>query len=201
MTLLAIALQNISRIEAALIGCKDPKSLLKGLGWIISSGSTRATFTNGGIPLVWNQSYTRVAKWIIGTSGLIVGMIHIGGLTQLTISRLSMTSWSPLGGLPPTTHDKWNREFKSYKAFPKFKQTKSMTLVEFQCNYAWEYCHCMLGWAVGMAFMLPWMYYMAQGRNPKDFQKHMAMLGFIGGLHSVIGWWMVKSGLGSVFCC
>jgi len=197
MTLLATALRNSSRIEASLIGRKDPKSLLNGLGWIISSGSTRAKFANGGIPLVWNQSHTRVAKWIIGTSGLIVGMIHIGGLTRLTMSGLSMTSWSPLGGLPPITRDEWNREFERYKAFPEFKQRKSMTLVEFQYIYAWEYGHRMLGRAVGVAFMVPWMYFTARGRIPKGFQKHMAMLGFMGGSQGVIGWWMVKSGLGN----
>jgi len=174
---------------------KDPASLMKGFGWIVSSAATRSSLA-GGVPLVWNQSHVRVAKWLLGTSGMVVGMIHIGGMTRLTMSGLSMTDWKPFGGLPPITHEEWTKEFDRYKTFPEWQQRKSMTLGEFQYIYAWEYGHRMLGRSVGMAFMLPWMYFTARGRIPKGFQKHMAVLGLMGGTQGLIGWWMVKSGLG-----
>jgi len=174
---------------------KDPGSLLKGLGWMALSASKRSNIA-GGVPLVWTQEYTSVAKWLLGTAGMVVGMIHIGGLTRLTMSGLSMTTWTPLGGLPPITRAEWIAEFERYKSFPEWKQRTSMTLGEFQYIYAWEYGHRMLGRSVGMAFMLPWMYYTARGRIPKGFQKHMAVLGMMGGTQGLIGWWMVRSGLG-----
>jgi heme a synthase len=61
-----------------------------------------------GFPAVTNAAqnmYARVGKWILGTAASVVGMIYVGGVTRLTQSVLSMTSWSPFGSLPPLTQD------------------------------------------------------------------------------------------------
>ena len=35
----------------------------------------------------------RIAYWLFGMSGLVAGMVTIGGITRLTRSGLSMTDW------------------------------------------------------------------------------------------------------------
>lgn len=141
--------------------------------------------------------YAPAGKWILGTAFSVVGMIHIGGVTRLTQSGLSMTSWSPLGSLPPITREEWEREFTRYKDFPEWQQRKSMTLSEFKFIYGWEYGHRMLGRAVGLAFVLPWAYFSSKRLIPKGYQKRMIGLLAMGGTQGLVGWWMVKSGLGN----
>eukprot|EP00814_Leptocylindrus_danicus_P005437 CAMPEP_0116037492 /NCGR_PEP_ID=MMETSP0321-20121206/22100_1 /TAXON_ID=163516 /ORGANISM="Leptocylindrus danicus var. danicus, Strain B650" /LENGTH=82 /DNA_ID=CAMNT_0003515735 /DNA_START=28 /DNA_END=273 /DNA_ORIENTATION=+ len=59
-----------------------------------------------------------VAKWLLGCAGVVGGIVHVGGVTRLTKSGLSMTDWKPLGSLPPITPAEWNIEFERYKQFP-----------------------------------------------------------------------------------
>lgn len=141
--------------------------------------------------------HAAVGKWLLGTGGMVVGMIHIGGVTRLTQSGLSMTSWSPLGSLPPITDEQWEEEFARYKQFPEWQQRKSMTMSEFQFIFAWEYGHRMLGRLVGIVFVAPWVYFTARGRIPKGYQGKMVGLLTMGGTQGLVGWWMVKSGLGN----
>jgi len=152
-----------------------------------------------GLPALTKTSlnpYAPVAKWILGTSTLVVGMVHVGGVTRLTKSGLSMTDWKPLGSLPPLTTKEWNVEFDRYKAFPEWQQRKSMTLDEFQYIYYWEWGHRMFGRVVGVAFAAPWMYFALRGKIPSNYSNRMKVLFTMGGTQGVVGWWMVKSGLG-----
>lgn len=127
---------------------------------------------------------------------MVFGMIHVGGVTRLTKSGLSMTDWSPLGSLPPMSLAEWQKEFDRYKQFPEWEQRKNMTLDEFKFIYFWEYGHRMLGRATGLVFALPWMYFTVRGRIPAGYQKKMVGLFAMGGTQGLVGWWMVKSGLG-----
>ena len=132
-----------------------------------------------GLPAVTNATHNQYApagKWILGTAASVVGMIHVGGVTRLTKSGLSMTDWSPLGSLPPITQEEWEKEFARYKTFPEWQQRKSMTLSDFKFIYGWEYGHRMLGRTVGLIFTLPWMYFTARGRIPQGYQKRMVGL-------------------------
>lgn len=152
-----------------------------------------------GLPAVTNaahNTYAPAGKWILGTAASVVGMIHVGGVTRLTQSGLSMTDWSPLGSLPPLTEEAWQAEFERYKEFPEWQQRKNMTLSEFQYIYGWEYGHRMLGRTVGLIFVLPWAYLSLRGRIPAGYQKRMVGLLAMGGTQGLVGWWMVKSGLG-----
>jgi cytochrome c oxidase assembly protein subunit 15 len=156
-------------------------------------------FLQKGLPLISASSqnqYASVGKWLFGTAGMVVGMIHVGGVTRLTQSGLSMTTWTPLGSLPPITHDEWQEEFRRYKEFPEWQQRKSMTLDEFKFIYGWEYGHRMLGRCVGLFFALPWVYFTARSVIPKGYQPRMFGLLAMGGSQGLVGWWMVKSGLG-----
>ena len=116
------------------------------------------TLIQKGLPSAAKQAinpYAPVAKWILGTSGLVAGMVHIGGVTRLTKSGLAMTDWKPLGSLPPMTRDEWMKEFERYQQFPEWQQRKSMELEEFQYIYYWEWGHRMLGRVVGVCFAAP----------------------------------------------
>lgn len=157
-------------------------------------------FQKVGLPAVTSSAHNLhapVAKWILGTAFSVVGMIHIGGVTRLTQSGLSMTTWSPLGSLPPITREEWETEFERYMSFPEWQQRKSMTLSDFKFIYGWEYGHRMLGRAVGLVFVLPWAYFSAKKLIPKGYQKRMVGLLAMGGTQGLVGWWMVRSGLGN----
>lgn len=152
-----------------------------------------------GLPAVTQSAhnmYAPTGKWILGTAGAVVGMIHVGGVTRLTQSGLSMTTWSPLGSLPPITQEEWETEFSRYKQYPEWQQRQSMSLSEFKFIYGWEYGHRMLGRTVGLIFGLPWLYFTARGRIPQGYQKRMVGLLAMGGTQGLVGWWMVRSGLG-----
>ena len=155
-------------------------------------------FFRKGLPLLFRTAenpHASVGHWILGTAGLVVGMIHVGGVTRLTQSGLSMTTWSPLGSWPPRSEQEWQTEFERYQTFPEWQQRQSMTLPEFQFIYAWEYGHRMLGRFVGVVFLVPWAYFSARGRIPAGYQGPMGLLAGMGATQGVVGWWMVRSGL------
>lgn len=166
----------------------------------MASKQAASAFLSRGLPWMPKSAdnlYAPTGKWIMGTAGMVVGMIHVGGVTRLTQSGLSMTTWSPLGSLPPRSPEDWEREFDRYKAFPEWQQRQSMTLSDFKFIYGWEYGHRMLGRVVGVCFALPWMYFTAKRKIPVGYQKRMFGLLCMGGTQGLVGWWMVKSGLGN----
>lgn len=140
--------------------------------------------------------HASVAKWILGTGGLVAGMVHVGGVTRLTKSGLSMTDWKPLGSRPPLTTEEWVTEFERYKQYPEWQQRQTMDLEEFKYIFYWEWGHRMLGRSVGLAFAVPWAYFAVRGRIPPGYHGRMALLFAMGGTQGLVGWWMVKSGLG-----
>jgi len=152
-----------------------------------------------GLPSLTSSAlnpYAPVAKWILGTSAAVVGMVHVGGVTRLTKSGLSMTDWKPLGSLPPMNDAEWAAEFEKYKTYPEWEQRKSMDVEEFKSIYYWEWGHRMLGRTVGVLFAVPWAYFAVRGRIPAGYKGRMALLFSMGGAQGLVGWWMVKSGLG-----
>lgn len=164
-----------------------------------ASAAAAGSLVKTGLPAlthVSHNAYANTGKWILGTAASVIGMIHVGGVTRLTQSGLSMTTWSPLGSLPPLDRQQWEVEFERYKSFPEWSQRQSMTLSEFQYIYAWEYGHRMLGRCVGLIFVMPWMYFTARGKIPQGYQGRMLGLLTMGGTQGLVGWWMVKSGLG-----
>jgi len=71
-----------------------------------------------------------------------------------------------------------------------------MTLDEFQYIYYWEWGHRMLGRFVGVCFAAPWAYFAMRGKIPPGYSNRMKLLFTMGGTQGLVGWWMVKSGLG-----
>ncbi|KAK6458279.1 cytochrome c oxidase assembly protein COX15 [Scheffersomyces xylosifermentans] len=150
--------------------------------------------TSSSKPLVSNKS---VAYWLICTSGLVFGIVVLGGLTRLTESGLSITEWKPVtGAIPPLNEAEWEAEFTKYKDSPEFKQLNShITLEEFKFIFSMEWGHRLVGRCIGLFFVLPALYLW----KTKKFSPHVGkrVIGLTGllGLQGFIGWWMVKSGL------
>ena len=60
--------------------------------------------------------------WLLGCCGLVVGSVSLGGITRLTESGLSMTTWNLIRGMkPPRSEEEWLQEFERYKECPEYK--------------------------------------------------------------------------------
>ncbi|KAG7665631.1 COX15 [[Candida] subhashii] len=138
-----------------------------------------------------------VGYWLIGTSGLVFGIVVLGGLTRLTESGLSITEWKPVtGAIPPITQQDWEDEFSKYKESPEFKLLNShITLEEFKFIFYMEWGHRLMGRFIGMFFILPAVYFWTTKRFTPHVTKRVIGLTGLLGLQGAIGWWMVKSGL------
>ncbi|EMG45716.1 COX15 Cytochrome c oxidase assembly protein COX15 [Candida maltosa Xu316] len=138
-----------------------------------------------------------IAWWLLGTSGLVFGIVVLGGLTRLTESGLSITEWKPVtGAIPPLNEQEWQDEFDKYKDSPEFKQLNShITLEEFKFIFSMEWGHRLVGRCIGAFFIVPAIYFWASGRfNPRITRRVVGLTALLG-LQGAIGWWMVKSGL------
>lgn len=154
---------------------------------------------SSGIPLAAKDVKTSkyVAYWLIGTSGLVFGIVILGGLTRLTESGLSITEWKPiLGALPPLSQKEWEEEFAKYRESPEFMELNShINLDEFKFIFFMEWFHRLWGRAIGVIFVMPALYFAATKRTSSHINKRLLFLSGLLGLQGFVGWWMVKSGL------
>ena len=171
--------------------------------------TTLSSIYTKGLPILTSPTlnpHAPLGKWLLSTSTLVFAMVHIGGVTRLTKSGLSMTDWKPLGSLPPITNEEWTTEFERYKQFPEYEQRQSMSIDEFKYIYYWEWGHRMMGRFVGVVFGGGWAYFTWLHRPkstnttssaiPPGYQPRLALLFAMGGTQGLVGWWMVRSGLG-----
>ena len=135
--------------------------------------------------------------WLAVCCMLVFAMVVVGGVTRLTHSGLSITEWQLLAGaLPPTSAADWNEAFAKYQATPEFREVNhAMTLGEFKRIFWWEYCHRLLGRAVGFVFLVPYVWFAARRRIPSGYRWPLAGIFVLGGLQGAVGWLMVASGL------
>ncbi|CCF56526.1 hypothetical protein KAFR_0B02280 [Kazachstania africana CBS 2517] len=173
--------------------------LSKQVGYNFRSFSTSVPRDNAVVPSPAETTRTSntVAYWLIGTSGLVFGIVVLGGLTRLTESGLSITEWKPVTGtLPPMNQKEWEEEFSKYKESPEFKQLNShINLDEFKFIFFMEWVHRLWGRAIGVVFIAPAIYFAVRKRTSSHVNKRLLYLTSILGLQGFIGWWMVKSGL------
>ncbi len=141
------------------------------------------------------QIKKNISTWLITMFWIISFMIVVGGLTRLTDSGLSITEWQLFSGfLPPLNNSDWNNYFNLYKGIPEFKiQNYEMTLQEFKIIFWWEWAHRFLGRLIGIAFLLPLLYFTVKIGFKKliNFYVIFLLICFQG----FIGWYMVSSGL------
>jgi len=129
--------------------------------------------------------------------GLIFLMVVVGGVTRLTLSGLSITEWKPVIGIvPPLSASDWAAEFAKYQQIPEYRAVHfAMSLDEFKTIYYWEYFHRLLGRLIGVAFAVPFLWFLARRRLPRRLAPPLAGILLLGFLQGLLGWYMVESGL------
>lgn len=138
-----------------------------------------------------------VIAWLASVCALIVLMVVVGGITRLTGSGLSITDWKPImGAIPPLNAADWGDAFRKYQEIPQFKlENAGMTLSRFKFIFFWEYTHRLLGRLVGVAFLLPWLWFLRKGAFDRRLAVRLGVGFVLGGLQGALGWFMVMSGL------
>lgn len=139
----------------------------------------------------------QIALWLITVAILIYVMVVLGGVTRLTGSGLSIVEWDPImGAIPPLSETQWQETFDKYKASPQYIQVnQGMSLSDFKYIFSFEYAHRLLGRFIGIAFLLPFLYFLFKGKIRRHIAPKLILLFFLGGIQGFIGWYMVKSGL------
>ena len=136
-----------------------------------------------------------VIIWLFSGCFLIFVMVIVGGITRLTDSGLSMSTWSLIGGAPPLNFQEWALAFDIYKQTPEGKINPHYTLADFKYIFFWEYLHRMIGRLLGLIFIIPFVYFLIKKKLSKNMIIKCCILLVMGASQGLIGWWMVQSGL------
>jgi cytochrome c oxidase assembly protein subunit 15 len=140
-----------------------------------------------------------VIIWLLSGCLLIFIMVVVGGITRLTNSGLSMTDWHLVTDtFPPLTEAKWQEAFEEYKKFPEYLKINihnDFTIEDYKFIYFWEWFHRSIGRAIGLVFLLPFIYFLIRKKlDNSTIRKSVVLLG-LGSLQGFFGWFMVRSGL------
>jgi cytochrome c oxidase assembly protein subunit 15 len=140
-----------------------------------------------------------VTLWLLSGCLLLFMMVIVGGITRLTNSGLSMTDWHLVTDtFPPLTQEKWSQAFEEYKKFPEYQKINihnDFTLSDYQFIYFWEWFHRFIGRIIGLAFLVPFIYFLIKKRLSKETIKKCVVLLSMGAFQGFLGWFMVRSGL------
>ena len=138
-----------------------------------------------------------ISRWLFFMCAMVFTMVMIGGLTRLTHSGLSMVVWRPVTGwLPPLNLQEWQETFGLYRETPEYLLLNfGMTLSEFKSIYWLEYIHRLWGRLIGLAFALPFGYFLIRRQLNKSLIIKLLFVFFLGASQGFLGWYMVKSGL------
>lgn len=139
----------------------------------------------------------QIASWLFVCCALVFAMVVLGGATRLTHSGLSIVEWRPLtGAIPPLSAQDWRELYDQYRQTPEYlKKNAGMTLDGFKGIFWLEYFHRLLGRVIGLAFLLPFLYFLARRRIAPPLGWKLAGIFVLGALQGALGWYMVKSGL------
>lgn len=138
-----------------------------------------------------------VRWWLFSVAALIAIMVLVGGATRLTESGLSIVEWKPVtGALPPLNQEQWTKAFEAYKTIPQYRELNAgMNLAEFKAIFWWEWSHRLLGRVIGIAYLLPFLWFLWRGVLSTDLRRRLWLIFGLGALQGAVGWWMVASGL------
>jgi cytochrome c oxidase assembly protein subunit 15 len=139
----------------------------------------------------------KIARWLFIVAGLVFAIVVVGGLTRLTESGLSITEWKPVSGaLPPLTDAAWAEVYADYLRVPQSQTVHAgITMGQFKFIFFWEWIHRLLGRIIGLALLLPLIWYWVKGAIPQGYKPRLLALVALVGLQGAVGWWMVTSGL------
>ena len=139
----------------------------------------------------------KVIYWLFTGCALIFIMVIVGGITRLTHSGLSMPDYKLISGtIPPINDQQWQEAFELYKQYPEYQKLNSnISLTEFKGIFFWEWLHRVIGRAIGLVFIIPFLYFIITRQLDKSTIKKTIILLILGGFQGFLGWYMVKSGL------
>ena len=123
-----------------------------------------------------------VSRWLFFMCAMVFAMVMIGGLTRLTHSGLSMVVWRPVTGwFPPLNLQEWQEIFDLYRKTPEYLLLNlGMTLNEFKSIYWLEYIHRLWGRFIGLAFVLPFGYFLISRQLNKSLIIKLLFVGLRG---------------------
>lgn len=138
-----------------------------------------------------------VRVWLFSIAGLCFLVAVVGAITRLTESGLSMVEWKPLiQDIPPLNDAQWQAVFAKYQASPQYLQVNhGMSLGEYQGIYWWEWTHRLIAQLIGVAFAVPFLWFLIRRQLPRRLIPYLVGLFVLGGLQGLLGWAMVASGL------
>ncbi len=138
-----------------------------------------------------------IRAWLWSVAAMTLGVLIVGGITRLTQSGLSIVEWDPLFGvIPPLTEAQWLETFDRYRQFPEYQQLRQgMSLSEFQFIFFWEYLHRLLARAIGLVFLVPFLFFWLRGYFNRPLTVRALALFGLGAAQGLMGWLMVASGL------
>ena len=147
--------------------------------------------------IVVNKDNKKVIYWLLTGCFLIFIMVVVGGITRLTHSGLSISSYKLISGtIPPLNEAEWIAEFDHYKQFPEYQKLNThFSLEDFKDIYFWEWLHRLLGRLLGIVFIIPFLYFLLKKQLTKPTIKKAIILMCLGAFQGFLGWYMVKSGL------
>lgn len=148
-------------------------------------------------PIADQARHRQLSVWLFILAGWVFVILVVGGTTRLTQSGLSMVRWEPVTGIvPPLSEADWQVEFDAYQSSPEYQLiNRGMELGEFKTIYFWEYLHRLLGRVLGLAMVVPLLWFLAKRAIPPGYRWRLGGLVMLVGLQGAIGWWMVASGL------
>ncbi|MET0438244.1 MAG: COX15/CtaA family protein [Devosia sp.] len=138
-----------------------------------------------------------VRIWLYALASFVLLIVVVGGITRLTESGLSITSWKPISGtIPPLNDAQWQAEFEAYQQIPQYSIVHSwMDINDFKYIFFWEWFHRLLARALGLIFIVPFAIFLFQKRLSRNLALPLFTLFILGGFQGFLGWWMVSSGL------
>jgi heme a synthase len=138
-----------------------------------------------------------IRRWFWSIAAVTLVVLIVGGITRLTRSGLSIVDWDPIMGvIPPLTETQWEEAFAAYRQFPEYQQLRrGMTLGDFKFIYFWEYLHRLVARAIGVVFLIPFVFFAVAGYLTRPVMIRALLLFALGAMQGVLGWLMVASGL------
>ncbi len=138
-----------------------------------------------------------IRAWLFVGLIMLIGQVILGGITRLTGSGLSITSWDIITGVvPPMNKQQWVELFELYKQTPQYQKINSdFTLKDFKFIYFWEYLHRLWVRSLGIIFLIPFIIFLLRKQIDFFLIKRLALVIILAALTASAGWIMVQSGL------
>ena len=84
--------------------------------------------------------------------------------------------------MPPLSNSQWTDAFEAYKKIPQYRELNAgMSLSEFKQIFWWEWSHRLLGRFIGVAYLLPFLFFLWRGGLSAELKRRLWLLFGLGG--------------------